>query len=225
MSTIDSDSGEIVPDGATQPFPNPGEVSLDHAAQAASRVIAQYQKATRFLAHVAGLAALAQRIENCLNSIPGLLAIASDNPSSTTNVNLDNVGALVGQSRVLADGTVLTNAQFLVVIGLRIARNTSIASSPEFIAALTAILGVNPFRYYDIGGMMAGVELATGGGAPAADIVAEIDALAPRAMGVDLVRIWYGTTYFGFDEDHRSGVRGFGEIGNPSVGAPFGELF
>jgi len=222
---VDPDSGEVVPDGATQPFPNPGEVSLDHATQAADRVEAQYQKDVPLLATIAGHAGLAQRIENCLNSIPGLLAIASDNPSSTTNVNLDAVGALVGQSRVLSDGTTLTNAELVTIIGLRILRNTSIASSPQFIAALTAILGSTPFRFYDLGGMYVGLEVGTGS-TPSADIVAELDDLAPRAMGVQVGREWYDPTeYFAFDEDVTSQAKGFGELGDPTQGGDFADLF
>ena len=223
--TVDPDSGEVVPDDATQPFPNPGEVSLDHVAQAASRSEAQYQKDTTLLATIAGLAGLAQRIENCLNSIPGLLAIASDNPTSTTNANLDAVGELVGQSRVLSDGTIRTNAELVTAIGLRILRNTSIASSPQFVAALTAVFGSTPFRYYDLGGMAVGIELGTGA-APSNDIIAELDDLAPRAMGVGVGREWYTPSrYFGFAEDTGAGVRGFGVEGDLTKGGPFAMLF
>ena len=225
---VDPDSGEVVPDDATQPFPNPGEVSLDHVAQAASRVEAQYQKDTTLLATIAGHAGLAQRIENCLNSIPGLLAVASDNPSATTNVNLDAVGNLVGQSRVLSDGTIRTNAELVTAIGLRILRNTSIASSPQCVAALTAIFGSTPFRYYDLGGMSVGIEIATGA-APSSDTISLLDdGVSPiaRAMGVGVGRVWYTpSSYFGFAEDTRSGRKGFGLESNLSLGGEFGMLF
>ena len=91
------------------------------------------------------------------------------------------------------------------------------------------LFGAAPFRYYDLGGLVAGVELATGA-PPTADIIALLDDTrggpVPRAMGVGVAREWYvPTAYFGFAEDTRPGVRGFGEIGNPSVGGAFAELF
>jgi hypothetical protein len=232
VSVIDADSGAVVPDNATQPFPNAGEIALDHAAQAAGRVLWQYQNSPKLQGLIAGLAALAQRIENCLVSIAALddPAVATGNASDPVGQPgpLDVTGELVGQSRVLSDGTVVDDATFRAYIALRILRNSSIASSPEYVAALTAIFGATSFRYMDFGGMAVGIELGTGA-APSNDIIALIDrdtGLAPVAMGVGVGREWYDPAeWFAFNEDAGTGAKGFGEIGDPTQGGDFAELF
>lgn len=232
MSVIDADSGETVPDNAVQPFPNPGEVALDHAAQAAGRILRQYKDSPKLQGLIAGLAALAQRIENCLISIAALddPAVATGNASDpVANPGpLDVTGELVGQSRVLSDGTVVNDATYRIYIALRILRNSSIASSPEYVAALTTIFGSQPFLYYDLGAMSVGLELPTGA-PPSDDTIALLDrdiGPVPVAMCVGVGRLWYvPTAYFAFAEDTRTGATSFGEIGHPSFGGPFGEIF
>jgi hypothetical protein len=64
--------------------------------------------------------------------IPGLL-----DPAVATVTNLDVVGQLVGQSRVLSSGTEVSDALFRGLIALRIARNASKGTSPELVAALS----------------------------------------------------------------------------------------
>jgi hypothetical protein len=233
MSVIDADSGAVVPDNATQPFPDPGETALDHAAQSAGRVLRQYRNSPNLQGLIAGLSALAQRIENCLIQIAALDAVATTNPSSTVDVNLDVTGDLVGQSRVLSDGTVLTNGQYVAAIGLRIARNHSIASSPQFVAAVTAALAIiyggSPptFRYYDLGGMAAGMEFGTGAVPDSASVALISDGgIAPVAEGVGIGREWYDPAeWFGFDEDTRSGSKGFGLESDPTAGGRLAMLF
>lgn len=232
MSIIDADSGEVVPDNATQPFPDAGEVALDHAAQAAGRVLRQYRNSPKLQGLIAGLAALAQRIENCLVSIAALddPAVATGNASDPIGQPgpLDVTGELVGQSRVLSDGTVVNDATFRTYIALRILRNSSIASSPEYVAALTTIFGATPFRYYDLGGMAVGLELGTGA-APSSDIIALIDrdtGLVAVADGVGVGRVWYDPAdYFAFAEDLGAGAKGFGLESDASIGGRLAMLF
>ncbi len=233
MSVIDADSGEVVPDNATQPFPDPGETALDHAGQAAGRILRQYQNSPNLQGLIAGLAALAQRIENCLVSIGALddPAVATGNASDPTGQPgpLDVTGELVGQSRVLSDGTVVNDATFRAYIALRILRNTSIASGPEYVAALTTILGSTPWRYYDLGGMVIGTDVGTGTTPPSNDTIALLDrdtGLVAVADGVGDIREWYDPAeWFAFAEDTGSGADGFTEIGTPSYGGAFAELF
>jgi hypothetical protein len=233
MSVIDADSGAVVPDNATQPFPDPGETALDHAAQSAGRVLRQYRNSPNLQGLIAGLSALAQRIENCLVQIAALDAVTTTNPSSTVDVNLDVTGDLVGQSRVLSDGTVLTNGQYVAAIGLRIARNHSIASSPQFVAAVTgalaAIYGASPppFRYYDLGGMAIGMEFGTGAVPDSAAVALIGDGgVAPIAEGVSVGREWYDAAdWFAFNEDAATGAKGFGLESDPSVGGQLAMLF
>lgn len=236
--SIDPNSGATVPDNATQPFPDPGETALDHAAQAATRIIRQYRNSPKLQGLIAGLAALAQRIEDCAVSIGPLddPAVATGNQANPAGEPgpLDVTGDLVGQSRVLSSGTVVADALFRVLIAMRILRNASIASGPEFVDALTKIfsppfVGADvPFRFYDLGGMVVGLELGSGS-APSQDTIALLadDGPTPKAMGVTIGREWYDpTNWFAFEEDTRTGASGFAELGgDPSFGGEFAELF
>lgn len=225
MSTsVDSESGETPPPGSTSPFPNPCETAQDYDAQAQSRVALQYRKSPKFLSTISILTAAVQALENCAVQIATL-----DDPAIATAVNLDVTGDLVGQSRVLTSGTVVSDAVYRIYIALRIARSSSIGSGPEYVAAVMAILGSTPFTYYDLGGMVIGIDVGSGTTPPSADISALLDrgtGLVPVAMGVGDIREWYDPAeWFAFDEDTRSGAKGFGEIGTPSYGGAFAELF
>jgi hypothetical protein len=226
MSTLDADSGELVPDNATQPFPNPGESAMDHVAETTGEIISQYSKAARLIATATAFASAMQKLEDCAVSIPQL-----DDPAIATGVNLDVTGNLVGQSRVLSDGTILSDAMYRLLIALRITRNSSIGSSPAFLDYLTFVFqtyvsGSTPFRYYDVGGMAVGIEVGSGA-APSADQIALLDdGPSPRAMGVSVGREWYDPTeWFGFAEDTRTGAKGFGLESDPTVGGPMSMLF
>ena len=227
MPTIDPDSGATIPENGTAPFPNPGETAQDYDAQAQSEVLQQYRESPKLKATITALMSGWQAIENCMVTIPGLRdpAIAASSDPAIKSVNLDRIGELVGQSRVLSSGTVLSDTDYLVLIAKRIARNHAIGSSPEFIAYLEYVFGATPFRYIDFGGMVVGIEVETGA-PPTADQVALLnDGPTPRAMGVGVVRTWHGATWFGFAGDPRPGVRGFGKVGDPSVGGHMAELF
>jgi hypothetical protein len=221
VSDVDPDSGELIPDDLTAPFPDPGETALDHVAQAAQRVAIQYARSTHLQAIIAAHAGNAQLIEDCLVSIPPL-----DDPALATGVNLDVTGDLVGLGRVLSDGTVPNDATYRIYIAMQILRNSSIGSSPQFVAALTAVFGVTPVRYYDLGHMSVGIEVGTGV-RPSSDIIALLDdGPMPRAMGVGVSRVWYDATdYFAFEEDVGAGAKGFGEVGDATKGGHFAELF
>jgi hypothetical protein len=232
---VDPQSGETLPVDATSPFPNPGETATDFDAQSATRVALQYKNSPNLLATISANNNPFQQLEDCAVTIPALDdPTVTDNPTSTTNVNLDVIGEIVGQSRVLANGTVLTNAKYLQLIALRIARNSSTGTSPEFLDYLTFVFqtyvgGSAPFRFYDIGGMAVGVEI---GAAPSGDQIALLNdgpsplSPAPRAMGVSVGREWFDeSTWFAFAEDTGSGAKGFGLESDPTVGGQLAMLF
>lgn len=239
MSTLDAASGEIVPDNAVQPFPNPGETALAHATEAAGYIERQYRDATRLQATIAGVSARAQTLENLLVSIPPLddPTIATGNAADPigTPGPLDVTGDLVGQSRVLSDGTIAPDAKYRTYIGMRIIRNSAHGTDAEFITALRAFFqAATPspiaFHYHNIGHMTIVIEVGTGGsggGPPDSDTVALLDGgPVPRAMAVGVLRDWYDPAeYFAFDEDTSAGAAGFGEIGAPSEGGGMAEIF
>ncbi len=227
MTTIDPESGATIPENATAPFPNPGETAQDYDAQAQGEVLQQYRESPKLTATIAALMSGWQAIENCAVTISKLRdpAIAASSDPAIKSVNLDRIGELVGQSRVLSSGTVLSDTDYLVLIAKRIARNQAIGSSPEFIAYLEYVFGATPFRYIDFGGMVVGIEVETGA-TPNPDQIALLnDGPTPRAMPVSEVRVWHGETWFGFADDPRPGVRGFGSLSDPSVGGHMAELF
>jgi hypothetical protein len=217
---VDPESGQTLPPGATAPYPNPGEDAMDYAAEALGHVIAQYRNSPRLMGTVADLVVNAQAMEEQLVKIPPL-----DDPAIATGVNLDVTGELVGQGRVLADGTVSSDAFYRTLIAARIARNKAIGSSPEFIAAIELLVfNAAAFRYMDFGHMAVGIEVA---GIPNSNQIALLDAgPMPRAMGVGVSRVWYTDgDYFGFAEDTDPGAEGFGLESNPSIGGRLSMLF
>jgi hypothetical protein len=218
---VDAESGETVPPNATLPFPNPGEVALDHDAQAQSRVISQYRNSTNLKGTISDLVAPFQALENCLVTIPQL-----DDPAVATGVNLDVTGELVGQIRTLADGTIYNDADYRILIGARILRNRSIGSSPEFLDFLVFVFGATPFRFFDLGGMSVGIEIGSGA-PPPDDQIALLDAgPTTRAMAVGVIRVWYDPAeWFAFAEDTAPNAKGFGEIGDPTKGGGMAEIF
>jgi hypothetical protein len=218
--SIDPDSGETIPEGMVAPFPDPGQTAQNHDAQATSRLITLYRNKTKMAAMLALHAELAQTIEDCLVQIPPL-----DNPAVATGVNLDDTGDLVGQGRVLSDGTVSSDLFYRTLITARIAKNNSHASSPQYITALETVVFIGtPFRYYDLGYMTVGIEVP---GAPNSNMRAVINnGPMPKAAAVGVVKTWFNdAAYFAFDEDTDPEAEGFGEIGSPSVGGDFAELF
>ncbi len=221
MSTIDPDSGATIPENGTAPFPNPGETAQDYDAQAQAEVLHQYKESTKLRANISALMAGWQAIEDCAVNIP-----KQRDPAIAEGVNLDVTGDLVGQSRVLTSGTQLSDADYRLIIAVRILRNHSIGSSPEFLEFLVFVFGVTPFRYMDFGGMAVGIELGTGA-PPSDDILALLDfGPTPRAMAVGVGREWYDPAeWFGFDEDTRTGSKGFGLESDPSVGGQLAMLF
>ena len=217
--SVDPESGATLPEDATSPFPNPGDTAQDYDAQAQAEVLEQYKQSTKLKQTVSDLMAGWQAIEDCVTDIAKLR-----DPAVATGVNLDGVGELVGQSRVLADGTVSSDSFYRTLIAARIAFNKAIGSSPEFVAALELLVFAGAFRFYDLGGMTVGIEVA---GVPNSNQVALLDAgPIPRAMGVGFIRVWYvDANFFGFLGDPRTGLNGFGLASNLSLGGQMGMLF
>lgn len=217
--SIDPESGAEIPEDMVSPFPDPGETAKDLDAQAASRLAMQYADKPRAVATIALFAEAAQGIEDCLASIPEL-----DDPAVATGVNLDVTGELVGQGRVLSDGTVSSDAFYRTLIAQRILYNRAKATSPEYIAALDALVFPGDFRFYDLGHMTVGIEVE---GEPNSNQKALINnGPMPKAAGVGIVKVWFdGANYFAFDEDVDAGASGFGEIGDAGQGGKFAELF
>jgi len=185
----------------------------------------QYRKSPKFLSTISILTAAIQALENCAVTIAAL-----DDPAVATGVNLDVTGDLVGQSRVLSNGTVVSDSVYRLLIAMRIKRNNSTGSSPDFMAALTSVFALLgspiPYHYFDLGGMAVLIEIATGA-PPSADIIALLDeGPVPRAMGVGVGRDWYDPAeWFAFAEDTAPNAKGFGELGDPTKGGGLAELF
>jgi hypothetical protein len=217
---VDPDSGETVPEGATSPFPNPGDTAQDYDAQAQGEVLLQYRESTKLKATISALMAGWQAIEDCITQIAKLR-----DPAVATGNNLVITGELVGQSKILKNGTVESDAFFRLLIAARITRNNAIGTAPEFIAAVTAIVFPStPFRYMNFGGLATGIEV---GAEPTSDQIALLDAgPLPLDMAVDLSRVKYDPTeWFGFAEDTRTGSKGFGLESDASKGGKLAMLF
>lgn len=217
---LDEESGETVPENATAPFPNPLEEAMDYAAEARGHIIQQYADKPNMVGTVEDLVANAQAMEEELVKIPTF-----DDPALAGGVNLDVTGEIVGQGRVLSDGTESSDAFYRTLIAARITRNKSIGSDPEYVAALEALVFVGtPFRFYDLGHMTIGLEVP---GEPNSNQKALInDGPMPKAMAVGVIKVWYTDAgFFGFQGDPRPGLDGFGLASDLSLGGKMGMLF
>src|SRR3954464_4426629 len=106
----------------------------DLVAQALSRIITQYRNKPNLAATISADVQPMQELDDCALQIPLLYDI-----DGATGVNLDKLGQLVGQSRVLINGSIVTDAQYRLLIRARIARNISHATGEDIISQLVLI--------------------------------------------------------------------------------------
>jgi hypothetical protein len=171
--------------------------SISLSAQALSRLTSMYQNATKFQTWLSGLAGLGQGIDNVLIVIPTLLDY-----TVAAGVSLDKVGELVGQPRLLPNGNRPNDAEYRILIGARIARNTCTTTGEGIIAVLALLFGAT-IQLIDFGGMELQYFI---GRPPTADEVSVLTTendLLPRPMGVLINQAFTedATGYFGFDDD------------------------
>lgn len=189
----------------TIPSPDPPDEAHDVVAQALSRVLTQYRDSTKLKAELELLAGMFQEIENALVAVGELSDI-----DIAGGVNLDVIGARVGQGRQLGNGTVVLDALYRTLIRMRITRNSSQATNPVLLAVLFQLFNAT-IRYRDYGDMSVGYHVAR---APTADEIAILDSdLPPRAATVEIERSSYNpTNYFGFAANPNAHGYGVGQL-------------
>jgi len=175
---------------------DPEDTPADYIAQARSRIAQQYQQSTRLLAELDALTGPMQELEDATVTIPSL-----DDIDVAGGVNLDVTGDIVGQSRILVNGDIVTDAQYRLLIRARIARNGSHSTGPDFIASIGIIFPGAPVRLFDFEGMAIGFLI--GVSLTADDISVLSGDILPRPMGVRInPRGFYDpNAYFGFADD------------------------
>lgn len=77
--------------------------TIDHAALGTSRILEQFRESPKFNAFVAGILALSQDVEACLQQMQSLADI-----DQMAGTNLDVIGIIVGVSRIVPDVVSLT---------------------------------------------------------------------------------------------------------------------
>lgn len=222
----DGSPGFIAPASTTPALFVPGIAPVtaangapDLVTTAVSRLISQYQGKPRLTARILAYVYLMQDYANALMLVPLL-----DDPNQASGVNLEVTASLIGQRRTLTGSYVASDSELRRLINLRIIRNRSIASGPEIIEAMRALLSDSTLiTYVSPGGMSIDLQIAR---QPSAFEVAAIhDDLIPRPMGVDLVSSWYvPTNYLGWDDDPDPGAVGPSEISDDSIGGYLEEI-
>jgi hypothetical protein len=168
----------------------------DLVAIALDRVITQYRGKPKLAATIEANVQPIQEMDDCALSIPPLYDI-----DTATSVNLDILGKLVGQGRILVNGAVVNDAQFRLLIRARIARNGSHATGEDLIGELALIFPGAPVRLFDFEHMTIGYLI---GVVLTADEIAVLSGdILPRPMGVQVKpRGFYDpAAYFGFADD------------------------
>lgn len=192
--------------------PSPADEAQDYLVQASSRVLTQYRASTKLLAEIEVLVGIVQEIENALIDVKGLddyLDVA------VTGVNLDVTGEIVGQARMLSNGSDVTDTLYRTLITARIARNQAEATNPQLLLAIATITAAT-IVYRDLGQMGVAYQMPR---APTSDEVAILTSdLLPRAMGVEINPSQYtdSTHNFGWDDD--AGAVGWNEVGDAFTG-------
>lgn len=178
-------------------------VEIDHVSLGLSRVTMQYKDASKFKAWLSAVLALSNEQESCLLSMRSLSLI-----DEMEGANLDVIGFVVGADRIVDNvvegSTVLTDAQFRVLIRARIARNHSHGLPEEILAGLSFILQQETPHDFNIvlvdyGGMSFGISIGRELTTEEHAVLSTLDIL-PRPQGVwmCLRQTYDDTSYFGF---------------------------
>lgn len=193
----------------------------DYKALARSRVLIQYRQSTKLLAFIDSLMDRLQDIDNAALVIPTL-----DDIDEAGGVNLDVIGELVGQSRILLNGSIVSDSAYRLLLRARITRNHAHATGPELLQILTQVFQAD-VRLSDFGGMRIGYAIARN---VTADEIAILNGgaggtILARPMGVHVTQQWFVEgDFFGFDDT--PGALTFGEENLPAPpGGRFSEIF
>src|SRR4029077_11919523 len=119
---------------------------IDYPPVAGAKGLIQYRQSVKLLAFIDSLIGALQDIEDTANEIPPL-----DDIDAAGGVNLAVIGDRVGQSKVLLDGSTVSDALYRILIRARITRNQARATGPDLLAILSGIFSA-PVRFDDYGG-------------------------------------------------------------------------
>ncbi len=203
-------------------------VPIDHAALGLSRVAAQYQNSTDFLAYLTAILTLDNELESVFQQVAQQVDI-----DLAEGVNLDTIGAIVGISRVLPGGpsnplppeqSVLSDAQYRLLLRAKIVKNHSRGMNEDLIKGLSYLFNTPYVAIDDNNDMTVSIGVGKVLGVVEVAMLNLLDIL-PRPGGVLIqYRVMFDVTnYFGFEGQQFA--LGFGEEGQPAVGGVFAEEF
>ena len=203
-------------------------VPIDHVALGLSRVAAQYQNSTDFLAYLTAILTLDNELESVFQQVAQQVDI-----DLAEGVNLDTIGAIVGISRVLPGGpsnplppeqSVLSDAQYRLLLRAKIVKNHSRGMNEDLIKGLSYLFNTPYVAIDDNNDMTVSIGVGKVLGVVEVAMLNLLDIL-PRPGGVLIqYRVMFDVTnYFGFEGQQFA--LGFGEEGQPAVGGVFAEEF
>ena len=203
-------------------------VPIDHVALGLSRVAAQYQNSTDFLAYLTAILTLDNELESVFQQVAQQVDI-----DLAEGVNLDTIGAIVGISRVLPGGpsnplppeeSVLTDAQYRLLLRAKIVKNHSRGMNEDLIKGLSYLFNTPYVAIDDNNDMTVSIGVGKVLGVVEVAMLNLLDIL-PRPGGVLIqYRVMFDVSnYFGFEGQQFA--LGFGEEGQPGVGGIFAEEF
>lgn len=203
-------------------------VPIDHVALGLTRVAAQYQNSADFLAYLTAILTLDNELEAVFQQVAQQVDI-----DLAEGVNLDTIGAIVGISRVLPGGpdnplppedSVLTDAQYRLLLRAKIVKNHSRGTNEDLIKGLCYLFGTDYAAIDDNDDMTVSIGVGKMLG-PVEQAMLNLIDILPRPGGV-LIQyraMFDGHKYFGFEG--QTNALGFGEEGQPTVGGTFAEEF
>ena len=169
--------------------PVPGAPDL--ITQGRSRIIQQYKDKPKLAAELDMILSAYQDLANALVLIPQL-----DDLDFATGVNLTVTAALIGQARVLPNGSTVSDDLLRILAKARILRNRSHGTGEDIIAVAFAIFGVE-IRFISFGYMSINVMV---GRDPTVDEISALQAdILPRPAAVQMtVGSYVPGGFFGF---------------------------
>lgn len=176
--------------------------TFDHVSIGLSRVALQYQNSPKFLAHLTGILNVANQLETAIQSLFSLPDI-----DAMGGVNLDTIGAIIGESRYLNTAvnlygtttTVLEDPEFRIVLRAKIIKNQSRSTPESILSAMAYLFQTSVIGIDDFGNMSITIGIGRALTAVEKILIRQLNIL-PRPTGVllDAVVSYIPGGYFGF---------------------------
>lgn len=195
--------------------------TIDHKAKAKSRVITQYRESVNSLNQIDIYTSEANNLEQVFQDLINKRSI-----NYAEGKQLDNIGEIVGQSRVVQD-QILSDEDYRKFIKARIVRNYTTSTTEEIIAAVVFILDAPQVQVIE-GGAQISIGIGKILTPEEVNLVINLG-IVPKTAGVAIDYFEYNSANpFSYRSIVSSGIfpggSGYGTVSNPVLGGQFASI-